>query len=169
MKMLWNIIATFSTFSCQLTEMSSDRKHQSVVFLPAFHMLRQSTRWDLLKVTAVACCDLHSRRHASPVLAVTGNPGMSPRWQPHYSDNCVLTENISVMFLVMLWCAVFQWWPGGALLQTFKSSATGCEIFHPRTTCRLKRVQRKPLPQRQTTAAPAHKRLWFITMWIALI
>lgn len=34
-----------------------------------------------------ARCDLHSRRHASPVLAVTGNPGTSPRWQPHYSDN----------------------------------------------------------------------------------
>lgn len=168
MKMLWNIIATFSTFSCQLTEMSSDRKQQSVVFLPAFHMLRQSTRWDLLKVTAVACCDLHSRRHASPVLAVTGNPGMSPRWQPHYSDNCADWKYFRYVPGDVVMCSVPVMAREGHFCKLL-TSATGCEIFHPRTTCRLKRVQRKLLPQRQTTAAPAHKRLWFITMWIALI
>lgn len=52
-----------------------------------WYVTEKNTRLGLLKVTAVARCDLHCRRRVSPVLAVTVNPGMSPRWQPHYSDN----------------------------------------------------------------------------------
>lgn len=63
-------------------------KHRGAVRPPAFDMSRKKHK--VRPPESHGCfarCDLHSRRHASPVLAVTGNPGTSPRWQPHYSDN----------------------------------------------------------------------------------
>lgn len=48
--------------------------------------LHLMARRDLLKVTAVACCNLRCRRRASPVPAVISNPGTSLWRQPHHSD-----------------------------------------------------------------------------------
>ena len=118
------------------------------------------TSW---KSRLFARCDLHSRRHASPVLAVTGNPGMSPRWQPHYSDNSAGWKSFRCVPRDAGMCSV----PRDALQNFLTPAAAGCEInFNCRATCRLQRGQRKRLPQRQTTAASAHKLLWFITMWL---
>lgn len=129
MKMFRNIIATFSSFSRQLTEMSSGGDIKALFPCARGGGARGATSWK-------------SRPpRASPVPPVTGNPGMSPRWQPHYSDNRGAGGKHFRCVPVMLWCAFQPRATCTVTTATHRSSGApvvcvdGAYLTHPAPQC----------------------------------